>query len=164
MPHFDATSFASQLFWLAVTFVTLYVLMSKIALPRISDILEERQRRISDDLDMAERLRSETEAAIGAYEKSLADARASAQAEIGRALAANAAEAKARHAEMDAILAAKITESEERIHAARRDALAEVNGIAAEVAAAILERFADVKSDAAAVAPVVEAVAKERGL
>lgn len=164
MPHFDASSFASQLFWLAVTFTTLYVLMSKLVLPRIGDILEERQRRISDDLDMAERLRSETEAAIANYEKSLADARASAQAEIGRALDANAAEAAARHAEMEAILSAKIAESEERIHAARREALAEVNGIAADVAAAIVERIADVKTDADTVAPVVAAVAKERGL
>lgn len=164
MPHFDATSFASQLFWLAVTFVTLYILMSKIALPRISDILEERQRRISDDLDMAERLRTETEAAIATYEKALATARASAQAEIDRAMEANAAEAAARHAEMDAVLAAKITESEERIHAARREALSEVNGIAAEVAAAIVERIADVKANAETVAPLVATVAKERGL
>ncbi|SBW03312.1 ATP synthase subunit b' [uncultured Alphaproteobacteria bacterium] len=164
MPHFDATTFASQLFWLAVTFVALLVLMSKIALPRISDILEERQRRISDDLDMAERLKAETEAAIATYEKALAEARASAQAEIGRAMDANAAEAAARHAEMDAVLAAKITESEERIHAARREALAEVNGIAAEVAAAIVGRIASVETDADAIAPVVADIAKERGL
>lgn len=164
MPHFDASSFASQLFWLAVTFTALYVLMSKLVLPRIGDILEERQRRISDDLDMAERLKTETEAAIATYEKALADARAAAQAEIARTLDANAAEAAKRHAEMDALLAAKIAESEERIHSARRDALAEVNGIAIEVAAAIVERIADVKTDPDAVAPVVSAIAKERGL
>lgn len=164
MPHFDVTSFPSQLFWLAATFITLYVLMAKVALPRIGDILTERQRRISDDLDMAERLKSETEAAIATYEKALADARASAQAEIARALEANAADAAARHAEMDKILAAKIAESEERIHAARRQALAEVNGIAADVAAAIVARVADVSTDADAIAPVVAAITKERGL
>lgn len=164
MPHFDVTSFPSQLFWLAASFIALYVLMSKVALPRIGDILAERQRRISDDLDMAERLKAETEAAIATYEKALAEARASAQAEIARALEANAAEAAARHAEMDAILAAKIADSEARIHAARRQALAEVNGIAADVAAAIVERVADVKADADAVSPVVAAIAKERGL
>ncbi len=164
MPHFDVTSFPSQLFWLAASFIALYVLMSKVALPRIGDILAERQRRISDDLDMAERLKAETEAAIATYEKALAEARAAAQAEIARALEANAAEAAARHAEMDAILAAKIADSEARIHAARRQALAEVNGIAADVAAAIVERVADVKADADAVSPVVAAIAKERGL
>lgn len=164
MPHFDVTSFPSQLFWLAATFIALYVLMAKVALPRIGDILAERQRRISDDLDMAERLKSETEAAIATYEKALAEARASAQAEIARALEANAADAAARHAEMDTILAAKIAESEKRIHAARRQALAEVNGIAADVAAAIVAHVADVATDADAIAPVVAAITKERGL
>ncbi|WP_337996911.1 F0F1 ATP synthase subunit B' [Oleispirillum naphthae] len=164
MPQFDPTSFASQLFWLAVTFITLYVLMSKVALPRVGDILEERQKRISDDLDMAERLKSETEAAIAAYEKALAEARSAAQAEISRVMDANAAEAAARHKKLEEQLSAKITESEEHIHAAHREAMAEVGGIAAEVAAAIVERIAGVKADAEGLAPVVEAIAKERGI
>ncbi len=164
MPHFDATSFPSQLFWLAVSFITLYLLMAKLVLPRIGDILEERQRRITDDLDMAERLKAETEAAIAVYEKALAEARAAATAEINRVMEANAAEAAARHAETDALLAAKIAESEERIHAARREALAEVNGIATDVAQAIVARVAEVETDAETIAPVVTAVAKERGL
>jgi len=164
MPHFDTTTFASQLFWLAICFVTLYVLMSKVALPRIADILEERQKRISDDLDMAERLKNETEAAIAVYEKALADARATAQAEIAKVMDANAAEAAKRQAELEDALNAKIAESEERIHTARKDALAQVNEIAIEVSAAIVERVANVETDAKALTPIVEAVAKERGL
>ncbi len=164
MPQFDPTSFPSQLFWLAVSFITLYVLMSKVALPRIGDILEERQKRISDDLDMAERLKTETEAAIATYEKALAEARSAAQAEIAQVLEANAADAAERHRLLEETLAAKIAESEERIHAARREAMAQVSGIAAEVAAAIVERIADVKTDADSLAPVVDAIAKERGL
>ncbi|MBN2752193.1 MAG: F0F1 ATP synthase subunit B', partial [Rhodospirillaceae bacterium] len=109
MPQFDPTSFPSQLFWLATTFIALYVLMSKVALPRIGDILEERQKRISDDLDMAERLKTETEAAIAVYEKALSDARVTAQAEISRVMAANAAEAAERHRELEDQLATKIT-------------------------------------------------------
>jgi F-type H+-transporting ATPase subunit b len=164
MPQFDPTSFPSQLFWLAVSFIALYVLMSKVALPRIGEILEERQKRISDDLDMAERLKTETESAIATYEKALAEARSSAQAAIAKVMDANAAEAAERHRALEATLSAKITESEERIHAARREAMTQVSGIAAEVAAAIVERFADIKADGAALGPVVDAIAKERGL
>lgn len=164
MPHFDATTFASQLFWLAVCFITLYVLMAKFALPRIGDILEERQKRISDDLDMAERLKTETETAIATYEKALAEARAAAQSEIAKVLDANAAEAAKRHAELESILSAKITESEERIRIARHDAMSQVSGIAADVAVAIVERIADIKADTDAFGPVVDAIAKERGL
>lgn len=164
MPHFDTSTFASQLFWLAVCFVTLYVLMSKVALPRIEDILEERQKRISDDLDMAERLKGETEAAIAVYEKALADARATAQAEIAKVMEANAAEAAKRHEELDAVLSAKITESEERIQAARKQAMSQVNEIAVDVATAIVDRIANLDADAESLAPLVDAVAKERGL
>ncbi len=164
MPQFDATTFASQLFWLVVCFATLCVVMSKIALPRIGDILEERQKRISDDLDMAERLKTETEAAIATYEKALAEARATAQAEITAVMDANAAETARRHEELENILSAKIAESEERIHAARHDAMAQVSVIAADVAAAIVDRIADIKADAKTFGPVVSAIAKERGL
>lgn len=163
MPHFDATTFPSQLFWLAICFITLFVLMSKVALPRIGDVLEERQKRISDDLDMAERLKNETEAAIATYEKALADARAAAQAEIAKVMEANAAEAAERHRAMDEILAAKITDSEQRIHAARHEALAQVNVIAAEVAAAVLARVAGLEIEAETLAPVVGTVEKELG-
>ncbi len=164
MPHFDTSSFASQLFWLAACFVTLYLLMSKVALPRIGDILEERQKRISDDLDMAERLKGETEAAIAVYEKALADARATAQAEIAKVMEANAAEAAKRHAEMEAALSAKIAESEERIHNARHQAMSQVNEIAVDVATAIVNRIANLDADTDTVAPLVETVAKEHGL
>jgi len=164
MPQFDPTSFPSQLFWLAVSFIALFVLMSKVALPRVGEILEERQKRISDDLDMAERLKTETEAAIAAYEKALAEARAAAQAEIAQVMEANAAEAAARHKALEEQLSAKIVESEERIHAAHSEAMAQVSGIAADVAAAIVERIAGVPADAESLSPVVEAVAKERGL
>jgi len=164
MPHFDTTTFASQLFWLAICFVTLYVLMSKIALPRIGDILEERQKRVSDDLDMAERLKGETEAAIAVYEKALADARATAQAEIAKVMDANAAEAAKRHDELEAKLNAKIAESEERIQVARQEALAQVNEIAVDVAAVIVNHIANVDADAKTLAPLVDAAAKERGL
>ena len=164
MPHFDTSTFASQLFWLAMCFIALYVLMSKVALPRIGDILEERQKRISDDLDMAERLRGETEAAIALYEKALADARANAQAEIAKVMEANAAEAAKRQQELDVSLAAKIAESENRIHAARQQALSQVNDIAVEVAGSIVSRIANMDADQSVLAPLVDTAAKERGL
>ena len=68
-------TFASQLFWLALTFIGLYVLMAKVALPRIAAILENRRRHITDDLAAAENLKQQSSAALAAYEKALADAR-----------------------------------------------------------------------------------------
>src|SRR5262245_46735413 len=74
-PPFDASTFASQLLWFAITFGILYYLLAKVALPRIAGILESRRDRIAADLDQAEGLKRDSEAAAAAYEKALADAR-----------------------------------------------------------------------------------------
>ena len=79
-PPFQSEHFPSQLVWLAVSFVLLYALMSRIALPRIGAILAARSRAVSDDLAAAERLKEQSNAAQAAYEKALADARTRAQA------------------------------------------------------------------------------------
>ena len=78
-PPFDASTFASQLLWLAITFVALYLLMSRIALPRIGSILETRHQRVEGDLAEAQRLKDQSDAAIAAHEKALAEARGRAQ-------------------------------------------------------------------------------------
>ena len=78
-PPFQAQHFPSQLIWLTLTFLLLYALMSKVALPRIAAIFAERSKRISDDLAAAQRFKEQSEAANTAYQKSLADARSRAQ-------------------------------------------------------------------------------------
>src|SRR5262245_59976427 len=79
-PPFDPATFASQLFWLALTFIVLYLLMSRVALPRIGSILKQRRNKIEGDLGEAQRLKGESDVAIAAHEKALADARGRAQA------------------------------------------------------------------------------------
>ena len=79
-PPFQKETFASQLVWLAITFVALYLLISRIAVPRIGGIIDERAKRIEGDFAAAQRMKDESEAALAAYEKSLADARNRAQA------------------------------------------------------------------------------------
>jgi hypothetical protein len=79
-PPFDSSTFASQLLWLAIAFGITYYVISKIAGPRISGILEDRHDRIASDIAEAERLKRETDEAMESYEKALADARSRAQA------------------------------------------------------------------------------------
>src|SRR5215468_11681227 len=79
-PPFDAHTFPSQLLWLALTFIALYLLMSRVALPRVGSILEDRRKHIEGDLAEANRLKGESDAAIAAHEKALAEARGRAQA------------------------------------------------------------------------------------
>ena len=82
MPQFDPAVWVPQLIWLVITFMALYLLMSRVALPRVSEVLEEREVRINESLRKAERLRLNAEDAIASYEKTIADVRAKAAEEV----------------------------------------------------------------------------------
>jgi F-type H+-transporting ATPase subunit b len=140
-PPFDKQTFPSQLLWLTLTFVALYLLMARIALPRIDSILERRRERISGDLAEAQRLKGLSDAAIASYEKSLAEARARAQALVNDSRQQQAAEAEAARKALDASLNARIAEAESGIAQTKSAAMANVRGIATEAAAAIVERL-----------------------
>jgi F-type H+-transporting ATPase subunit b len=144
-PPFDSTTFASQLFWLAVTFIALYLLMSRVALPRIGSILDARRGRIQDDLAEAQRFKDASDAAISAHEKALAEARGRAQALASETRAKAAAAAEARRKEVDAKLQARIAEAEKVIAATRSAAMTNVHSIAGEAAGAIVERLSGTK-------------------
>lgn len=161
MPQFDPTYFASQVFWLIVTFGILYWLMAKIALPRIGDILEVRQDRIAADLDRAEQLKREAEQARETYEKALADARSSAQALLADAQQKANAEAAQKLKELDDRLADKIRGAEETIASAKTDAMESLTDIATEAAAAASGKLLDQTVEADEAKAAVEAVLKE---
>jgi F-type H+-transporting ATPase subunit b len=163
MPQFDPAFFAPQLFWLAVTFITLYVLMSKVALPKIGAVLDERQRKIDDNLDKAAQLKAEAEAAIAAYEKALAESRAHAHAVIKEASDRLAQEADVRNKELAARLADQIKAGESRIGAAKDKALANVRDVALDVAGAVVGRLVGTGGDKAQLEAAVAAALKEHG-
>ena len=150
-PAFRTETYVAQLLWLAITFGLLYYLMSRIALPRVGEILENRSNRIAADLAEAERLRAESEAAGQAYEKSLAEARARAKAIAQETRDALTAESEGRRKALEAELAQKIAHSEETISARTAEAMASVRGIAADTATAIIERLTGQPPDRASV-------------
>lgn len=132
MPQMEFADYAPQLIWLAITFILLYVLMSRIALPRIADVLEQRQLRISSDLEQASALRDEATKALEAYEATMVEARNQAHAIAMEARDQIAAEAEKRRAEFEAELEAQTAKEEERIE----KAVAEVESHVREVAIA----------------------------
>src|SRR3990172_1907614 len=131
MPQLEFAYYAPQLVWLAIPFVALYVLMARVALPGIAAVLEDRERRIEDDLDRAGRLKAEADEVLAAYDKALAEARGAAQAELQKAAAALATEAARRDRAIVAELAAKTQAAEARIAAAKTAALVEMRTVAA---------------------------------
>jgi F-type H+-transporting ATPase subunit b len=140
-PPFQKDTFASQLVWLAVFFVLLYVLISRVAIPRIDGIMQARSGRIDGDLAEAKRLKDQSDAALAAYEKSLADARARAQALAGETRDKLAAEAEVTRKKLEAELNTRIAKAEQTITATKTAAMANVQGIATDTAIAIVERL-----------------------
>lgn len=136
MPQLDASTFVSQLFWLLVTFVALYLLMWRVVLPRIADLLQERQERMDDDLERAEALKKDAEGVLAAYEKAVAEGHDKAQAVIREAVERANASAAQQQMELAEQLAADGEAAEIRINAARDEALADVAEAAADVAQA----------------------------
>jgi F-type H+-transporting ATPase subunit b len=159
-PPFDPSTFASQLVSLVIAFVALYVIVSRIALPRVGGVIDARQSKIEGDLSEAQKLKDDSEAALKAYESELSAARSRAQA-IGtetreKLNAASEAERKS----LEEKLAHKLAEAEKTIAATRASAMSNVRGIAADAAAAIVQQLTGAAPDSKAVGKAVDASLK----
>ena len=155
MPQLDFSNWGNQIFWLMVTLVVIYFVLSRIALPRIAAVLAERQGTITNDIAAAEDLKAKAVEAEEAYNKALADARAEAQNIIAEAKAEIQAELDEATAKADAEIAAKTAESEKKIAEIREGAMASVEDVAKDTAAEIVAALggkADAKTINAAVA------------
>jgi F-type H+-transporting ATPase subunit b len=148
-PPLDPATFVPQLVWLAIAFGLLYLLLSRVALPRVGEVIEERADRIRRDLDQAEKLKAETAGALAAYEQALAEARSKAGGIIKTMRDGLTAEVDKERARVEAQIAQKVAEAEARIEQTKSRALASVNDIATETAGAIVKKLidADVSKD-----------------
>ena len=159
-PPFQKDTFASQLVSLLIAFVALYLIVSRIALPRVGSLLDERQNAIEGDLAAAQKLKDESDAALKAYESELAAARARAQAISTETREKLNTAAEAERKTLEERLAIKLAEAEKTIAATREAAMRNVRGIAAEAAAAIVQRLTGVVPDGDAVDSAVDASLK----
>jgi F-type H+-transporting ATPase subunit b len=159
-PPFQKETFPSQLLWLAISFVALYVVMAKLALPRIGSIMAARQNHIDADLGQAQHLKEQSEATLAAYEKALAEARGRAQQLAAETRNRSNAEADTKRHALEAELNAKIADAERSIEATKTAAMANVRGIAVEAAGAIVERLIGTVPAGAAVEQAVDAALK----
>jgi F-type H+-transporting ATPase subunit b len=141
MPQLDFATFAPQLIWLTLVFGVLYLVMARVALPRIATVIEERRDRVADDLDTAAQLKSDTDDAIASYETALAEARAHAHSIAQETRDRLTAETDAHRADLEGQLAARIADAEKRIDATKTQALTNVRDVAVDVADAITQQL-----------------------
>ncbi|MCU9838660.1 MULTISPECIES: F0F1 ATP synthase subunit B' [Ruegeria] len=156
MPQLCFDWFPNQIFWLVITLVVVFLVLSRVALPRIAAILAERQGTITNDLAAAEDLKAKALAAEEAYTKALAEARAEAQRIAGEARAEIQAELNEAIAKADAEIAAKAAESEKAIAEIRAGALESIEAVAKDTAGELVNVLGG-QADDATVAGAVEA-------
>jgi F-type H+-transporting ATPase subunit b len=161
MPQLNPLDWGPQLIWLLITFGILYLLMVKVALPRIGSVIEARADKIAKDLAEADKLRRQTEEAIAAYEQTLAEAKQKAHAIIDEGRAKLKAESAAERARLDAELAKQGAEAEALINAAKSSAMRDVNEVAADVAADIVRQLIGVAPAKAEIDKAVVAARKD---
>ena len=134
MPQMEFADYFPQIAWSIFAFATLYFLMAKLALPRITDILESRQRQLDQDLELAEKLRDEATVALAGYESLMAAAHAKTEIILSEARETLQRETAQRLGVLKAQLESKVTESERRIQNTMAQAVDEVV-VAASVSA-----------------------------
>jgi F-type H+-transporting ATPase subunit b len=161
MPQLDLSTWPPQLFWLAVTFLSLYFVISRVAIPRTGGVIALRKSTIDGDLAKARTLKDETENAVRSYEAALANAKAKAQA-IGLENRNKLnVEIEAERAKLDAALGTKIATAEKKVAASRDKALEDISAMAADIASDIVEQLTGSKiTKAAATAAVSKTLGK----
>jgi F-type H+-transporting ATPase subunit b len=138
MPQLDFSTWPNQIFWLVVTLIVIYLVLSRIALPRIGAVLADRKSTITNDLAAAEELKQKAVAAEKAYNDALASARAEAAKIVAQAKAEIQKDLDAATAEADAQIAARTAESEKTIAAIRDGAASAVAEVARDTAAELV--------------------------
>jgi len=164
MPQLDPTSFPSQLFWLMVSFVALYVLLARFLLPTVQSVIAQRAQTIEGDVEKAESLKSDAARASEQYEESLEQARAKAQAMFLAAQAEISARSAKHQAELDATLEKKLAEADASIKGAKQAVAGKLAPVAGELASLIVELLVHKKPSPQDIGAVISDLAKERGL
>ena len=141
MPQMEFADYFPQIAWSIFAFATLYFLMAKLALPRITDILERRQRRLDHDLELTETLRDDATAALAEYESAIAAARGESELILAEAHERIHSEARQQLDDLKARLEGEIAESEARIGNIMTQAVGELAVAASDAARTATERL-----------------------
>ena len=141
MPQLDFSTFLPQIFWLFISLSFLYIVLSRYALPRVSDVIEERKDIIAQDIDSAKKFSSETDLAIEELNMKLSEAKINSQSLMNDSLQ----EIKESNEEKKAILLKEINDDivavEAKILEKKEESLSEISSVSEDIAIEMLENL-----------------------
>lgn len=164
LPQMDFSNLLTwtQLGWMAVILVVLYLVLAHWGLPQIGKVIENRAAVIARNLAAARTAKQDADQAVIMLGATLASARANAHAELAKALSEAKTKASAEAASLNARLEAKIAESEAQIEAARAAAMAAIRPVATEATGEILQKLVGVAAAQEQLTPYVDAALAAR--
>lgn len=161
LPQLNADTYPSQVFWLIISFVLLYILMSKIALPRVHEVFELRSSEIANNLSRAEKFQQEMEEVKASYEESLAKANQDAEDIVKTIEQKTAAKISDKHHTFSEEAKSRLQKTEDNIEQARAEVLKSLEGVAADVTKDALKKLAGISVKKADMLKVVQSNVKE---
>ena len=139
MPQLDFSTFLPQIFWLFISLSFLYIILSRYALPRVSDVIEERKDIIAQDIDSAKKYSEESEKAIEDLNLKLSEAKTSSQNLINKSIQDIKEDSEIKKSSLIKKINNEISEAEGEIKEKKETALAEISSISESLAIEMLE-------------------------
>jgi len=141
MPQLDPTYWASQAFWLIIIFIALYLALSNLFIPKIKDSIDNRENKIKDDLDEAQKLKNLAERKLKEYELSIEDAKKEVQKIIFESKNKLNLEIQSKKKEFEKEIEIEIEKAEKEIENLKKDSLKNILTISEEMASKVIEKI-----------------------
>ena len=162
MPQLNPEFWVSQIFWLVLIFGSLYFLLSKFIIPKISHNLETRKSQIVDNIESAEKQRKESEEKIKEYEKVLKDSNLEAKNIFSKERERILKDINKKKEVLENEINKEIKKAEKEILELKNSSQKKINAIAIEISSNLINQIIDIKVNSSSISAIVEDVAKKR--
>ena len=163
MPQLNPEFWVSQIFWLVITFGILYVVLSKLILPKISSNLESRKSQISDNIEAADKQREESEKKLNEYDLIITKSKTEAKNIFNQAREKALKDINVKRDILDKQIEDEIKRVEDEINLLRKDAPVKINKIAIETSGELVRKLIGAEINNSSISAIVDDLSKKNG-
>ena len=163
MPQLNPEFWVSQIFWLIITFGVLYVILSKLILPKISANLELRKLQISDNIEAADKQRKESESKLKEYDEIIFKSKIEAKNIFNKVREKALKDIHVKRENLDKQIDEEIKKTEEEINKLKLEAPLKINKIAIETSSELVKKLIGVGINNSSISAIVDDLSRKNG-
>ena len=163
MPQLNPEFWVSQIFWLILTFGILYVVLSKLILPKISNNLESRKSQILENIEAAEKQREDSETKLEEYEKIISKSKLEAKNIFSQSREKVLKDISAKREVLDKQIDEEISKAEQEINNLRESAPDKINMIAIETSSELIQKLIGAEVNNSSISAIVYDLSRKNG-